>query len=204
MYIPLQYRNENLEEVRNFMREHPFGILVNQLNGKPWATHIPLLLESDNTGKDYLVGHISKANPQWSAFSNGAKVLCIFSGPHTYISSSWYKEEEVPTWDYIAVHVYGSLEVQNNQELEGALDQLMKRFESGMECPVVFSELSRNTLKQLRGIVGFKIAVEEIQAAYKLSQGRPADHASILSNLRQSGDPAALAVAVAIENFARR
>ena len=204
MYIPLQYRNENLEEVRNFLAENPFGILVNQLDNRPWATHIPLLLETDTTGKDYLVGHISKANPQWKAFSNSAKVLCIFSGPHAYISSSWYKEEEVPTWDYIAVHVYGSLEVQNNQELEDSLDQLMKRFESGMECPVVFSELSRNTLRQIRGIVGFKITVEEVQAAYKLSQGRPDDHYSILSKLQQSGDPSALAVARAIEKFAPR
>ena len=65
MYIPHHYKNENLEEVKDFIKENSFGILVNQVDGKPWATHIPLELEQDGKGNAVLVGHIAKANPQW-------------------------------------------------------------------------------------------------------------------------------------------
>ena len=107
MYIPQHYRNENLKEVREFIINNSFGILINQIDGKPWATHIPLELDKDSNGKDILYGHIAKANPQWKYFDDASEVLCIFNGPHSYVSSSWYKEEEVPTWNYIAVHIYG-------------------------------------------------------------------------------------------------
>jgi len=97
MYIPDDQKNENLYEIKSFLRENSFGILVSQLNGKPWATHIPLELEVDSDGNDVLTAHIAKANPQWKEFDQNEEVLCIFNGPHAYVSSSWYKEEEVPT-----------------------------------------------------------------------------------------------------------
>ncbi|NNL09449.1 MAG: FMN-binding negative transcriptional regulator, partial [Croceitalea sp.] len=111
MYIPHYYKNEDLNEIKAFITQNAFGILINQVDGKPWATHIPLELEEDAQDKGFLVGHIAKANQQWRAFSEPQEVLCIFNGPHSYVSSSWYHEEEVPTWDYIAVHVYGQLKV---------------------------------------------------------------------------------------------
>ena len=68
MYTPSHYKNENLDEVREFLKQNSFGILINQTDGRPWATHIPLELDVDDVGKDILVGHISKANPQWKSF----------------------------------------------------------------------------------------------------------------------------------------
>jgi transcriptional regulator len=203
MYIPEQYKNENLAEIRDFIRSHPFGSLVSQVDAKPWATHIPLELETDEEGRDWLVGHISKANRQWRGLTGQEKVLCIFMGPHSYISSSWYREEEVPTWDYIAVHAYGALQFQENSELYRSLDRLLTRFESSSENPVSLSALSKNTLRQIKGIVGFRIAVSEFRAAYKLSQGRPSDHASIIRALEATGDPDAMAVARAIRVHGR-
>ena len=105
MYIPHYYKNENIEDVKKFIKENSFGILVNQVDGKPWATHIPLELDINDDGKEILVSHISKANPQWKAFEKEPDVLCIFNGPHSYISSSWYQEEEVPTWDLSLIHI---------------------------------------------------------------------------------------------------
>lgn len=111
MYIPELYKNENQEEVNAFLQQNSFGILVNRTNGKLWATHIPLELDTNENGKSILFGHISKENPQWESFESDANVLAIFSGPHSYISSSWYEKENVPTWNYIAVHVYGKIKI---------------------------------------------------------------------------------------------
>ena len=182
MYIPPYYKNEDLAEVKGFIKANSFGILVNEVKGKPWATHIPMELETIN-GTDYLVGHIAKANPQWKSFSKN-KVLCIFHGPHAYVSSSWYKEEEVPTWDYIAVHVYGDLQILSEKETMESLHRLVERYEQQSEKPISLHDMSPKTLRQVKGVVGFKIAITEIQATYKLSQTRPEDHNSIIEHLK--------------------
>ncbi|WP_343485904.1 FMN-binding negative transcriptional regulator [Allomuricauda sp. d1] len=187
MYIPHYYKNENLDEVKEFIELNSFGILVNQVDGKPWATHIPLELEKDANGKDVLVGHIAKANAQWKSFNDDTEVLCIFNGPHAYVSSSWYQKEEVPTWDYIAVHVYGKLSVLNEEETMQALHRLVEKYEASSKNPVSLHEMSPKTLRQVKGVVGFKIEITEIQAAYKLSQTRPEDHHTIIKHLQRRG-----------------
>lgn len=185
MYIPHYYKNENVEEVKEFLRKNSFGILINQVDGKPWATHIPLELGTDKEGKDILVSHISKVNPQWKGFDKQPEVLCVFNGPHSYISSSWYKEEEVPTWDYIAVHVYGNLIILDEEAVMESLHKLVNKYEKASKNPISLHEMSPKTLRQVKGVVGFKIEITDIQAAYKLSQTRPEDHASIIKELNE-------------------
>ncbi|MBT8285614.1 MAG: FMN-binding negative transcriptional regulator [Flavobacteriaceae bacterium] len=189
MYIPPQYKNENISEVRDFIKAHSFAILVNQSEGKPWATHTPLELGKDEEGKDILIGHIAKANAQWKAFENNSRVLCIFHGPHSYISSSWYKEEEVPTWNYIAVHIYGRVTVMSTEEVLRWLHGLVDHYEKEEKNPVSLEQMSPATLKQVRGVVGFRIQIDEIQAAFKLSQGREEDHERIIRELRSKDEP---------------
>ena len=186
MYIPHYYKNEDLKEVHEFIRQNSFGILVHEVEGKPWATHIPLELEIKNT-THVLVGHIAKANPQWKSFKNEPEVLCIFNGPHAYVSSSWYNEEEVPTWDYIAVHVYGKLKILNEAETMEALHRLVDRYETDSKAPLSLKDLSPKTLRQVKGVVGFLIEIQEVQAAYKLSQTREGDHKAIIKNLKERG-----------------
>lgn len=200
MYIPNAYKNENPEEIRKFIKENSFGILINLVDGKPWATHIPLELEQDESGNYLLVGHISKANKQATTLAIPQKVLCIFNGPHSYVSSSWYREEEVPTWDYIAVHIYGRLVLQEEDELYAALDRLVNRYEKNSKKPVSLTSMSEKTLRQIKGITGFKVLIDEIQAAYKLSQGRPEDHPNIIRELEATDDPRAKAIAKAIKS----
>ena len=201
MYIPHYYKNENLDQVKEFIQQNSFGILVNQLDGKPWATHIPLELETAKNGKEVLVGHIAKANPQWKAFGNNTTVLCIFNGPHTYISSSWYKEEEVPTWNYIAVHVYGTLSILAEEETMEALHRLVEKYERPSENPVSLQDMSPQTLRQVKGVVGFQIEIDAIQAAYKLSQTREQDHERILAELKKKGDAASRSIADHMDKF---
>ncbi|AKA33867.1 FMN-binding negative transcriptional regulator [Flagellimonas lutaonensis] len=187
MYIPLHYKNENFTEVKDFLAQNSFGILVNQVDKRPWATHIPLELEKDSFGDDVLVGHLAKANPQWKSFGDEQEVLCIFNGPHAYVSSSWYKEEEVPTWNYIAVHVYGKLTILDEKATMEALHRLVDKHEKDSDKPISLHNMSPKTLRQVKGVVGFQIKITEIQAAYKLSQTRPEDHATIVARLRERG-----------------
>lgn len=185
MYIPHYYKNENVEEVKEFLRKNSFGILINQVDGKPWATHIPIELDKDEDGKEILVSHISKANPQWKEFEKLPEVLCIFNGPHSYISSSWYKEEEVPTWDYIAVHVYGKLTILDEEAVMKSLHKLVNKYEKDSKNPISLHNMSPKTLRQVKGVVGFKIEITDIQAAYKLSQTRTEDHTAIIKELKE-------------------
>lgn len=201
MYIPHYYKNENLEEIKAFLQENSFGILINQVDGRPWATHIPLELDKSVEGKDLLVSHLAKANPQAQNLKNGAEVLCIFNGPHAYVSSSWYAEEEVPTWDYIAVHVYGTVTLLTEQETKQSLHKLVAKHEKTSENPISLSDMSPNTLKQVKGVVGFQIEIREIQAAYKLSQTRPEDHPKIIDSLQKRKDSNSNAIAFEIKNL---
>ncbi len=186
MYIPELYKNENQEEITQFLQENSFGILVNNKNGKLWATHIPLELEQNESGKPILFGHISKENPQWESFESDANVLAIFSGPHTYISSSWYEKENVPTWNYIAVHVYGKVKIIEGDAAITSLKKLTDKYETHSENPVRIEDLSEKTMRQVAGIVAFEIEIESIEAVKKMSQNRnEKDYSNIISELEK-------------------
>ena len=189
MYIPNYYKNENIEEVKNFLIENSFGILVSQVDGKISGTHTPMELDSNENGDNFLVGHIAKANPKSKFLKNEEEVLAIFNGPNTYISSSWYQKEEAPTWNYIAVHIYGKVKIIESDELLKSLDKMVDKYEKKSENPISISKMSSRTLKQINGIIGFSIEIKEIQAAYKLSQNREDfDFHNIVSELEKKDD----------------
>lgn len=196
MYIPDIYKNENQEEIIAFLEKNSFGILVNQTNGKLWATHIPLELDTNKNGKQILFGHLSKENPQWKEFLDNDKVLAIFSGPHGYISSSWYDHENVPTWNYIAVHVYGNIKIIEGEAVIDSLKKLVDKYEQKSKNPVRIEDLSKKTMRQSSGIVAFEIEIEEIQAVHKLSQNRDdKNHNNIVSELKKSKNAQDTAIA---------
>ncbi|GAB5474275.1 MAG: protease synthase/sporulation negative transcriptional regulator PaiB [Maribacter sp.] len=195
MYTPDHYKNEDIDQIKVFLRQHSFGILVTTADKKPWATHIPLELDTDTEGHDILVGHIAKANPQWQHFKENEQVLCIFNGPHSYISSSWYAAEEVPTWNYIAVHVYGTLTLLDEKAVLASLHKLVDNYEKASKNPISLHDISPKTMRQIKGIVGFQIKVTDIQATYKLSQGREHDHPKIISELEERDGAGSKAIA---------
>lgn len=163
------------------------------------ATHIPLELNIEKEGIAELTGHLSKENPQWKNFNENEEVLAIFTGPHSYVSSSWYQDEEVPTWNYIAVHVYGSIQIMEKDELRAALKKMVDKYEQNSENPVSVDRMSKKTMRQINGIVGFKITVREVQAVSKLSQNRNGqDYRNIVHQLEKSGSAQAAAVAEAM------
>jgi transcriptional regulator len=196
MYTPEIYKNVNQEEIKKFLRENSFGILINQTNGRLCATHIPLELDINKEGKDILYGHISKDNPQWSGFTDNVLVLAIFSGPHSYISSSWYDHENVPTWNYIAVHVYGKIKIIEGEAVTESLKKLVDKYELNSANPVRVEDLSKKTMMQTRGIVAFEIEMTEIQATKKLSQNRDKKNLqNIISELEKTNNNQSFAIA---------
>jgi transcriptional regulator len=196
MYIPEYYRNENREEIEAFLRSNSFGILVSHNQDKLLATHIPLELNVNAEGKNILHGHISKENEQWKSFESGQEILAIFSGAHSYVSSSWYDFEGVPTWNYTAVQVYGKIRIVSEEELMVSLKKLVDKYEANSENPVRIENLSKNTMMMARAIVGFEIEITDIQAKKKLSQNRDdKNYNNVITELEKTGNADALAVA---------
>ena len=116
MYISKLYREEDRGKILEFLRQNEFATLVTYDGEKPTASH--LLMEVVEDGERLFVnGHMSKANPLWKTFEKNPEVLVIFQGPHTYISPTWYNHINVPTWNYQAVHVYGSPRIVTDRDV---------------------------------------------------------------------------------------
>lgn len=190
MYIPKYLKVTNVDEILDFVQKNSFGTIVTTEQGKPIATHLPLGL--NKKGEDcYITGHMAYGNPQWRTFEICEDVLVMFQGPNAYISSSWYSHENVPTWNYQAIHMYGKASILDKDELIEELTIMLKKYEKNRENPVLWNNLSPHLLEsELKGIVGFKIKVGEIQAAYKLSQNRnETDYINIIDKLQNEGNP---------------
>jgi transcriptional regulator len=199
MYTPKLYREEDRSKILSFLQENEFVTLVCHDGRRPVASH--LLVEVIEEGERLLIdGHMSRANPLWKTFESNPEVLVIFQGPHTYISPTWYNHVNVPTWNYQAVHVYGTPRlVTEYQEAYQLLKRLIDRHErSGhykMESlPDDFVE------KEIRGIMAFQIEVTRIEANYKLSQNRnDEDYWNIVAHLENREDELSHGVAEAMK-----
>ncbi|TGK82225.1 FMN-binding negative transcriptional regulator [Leptospira noumeaensis] len=180
MYIPEYFQMET-DFIYQSIEENPFSILVSNHQGEMIATHLPLLL-SEN--KQTLVGHFAKPNPQ--GLSNGKEVLSIFSGPHCYISPSWYETERaVPTWNFTAVHVKGILNiVKDPLKIHESLLNLIKRFEA-KDSKYKIDSVDSNYIEGLKkGIVPFEIKITNMEGKQKLSQNHSVERRNlVISNL---------------------
>jgi transcriptional regulator len=196
MHIPRRYEEKDREKIFSFIKENGFAILVSVKDGVPLGTHIPLLAGKDAEGKDMLMGHISRGNEQKHTLTEGAGVLAIFPGPHAYVSPSWYTVPNVPTWNYISVHIYGKVKIVEGDALKAALSRLMDNYEQHLPRPMKLEDIPEKMFNDdVRGIVGFEISIDEIQAAYKLSQNRDeTSYHQVIGQLEQ-GDELARGVA---------
>jgi transcriptional regulator len=191
VYIPPHFKEQDLTEIEQLIREFSFATFVSVHENLPWATHIPLELVIDTSGDWFLHGHIARANPQWKNFESADDVLAIFTGPHSYISPSWYDQPNVPTWNYKAVHLYGKVKIVEGEKLENMLQSLMQRHEKMYaRQPLEYKDIPAKVLSaDLKGLVGFEIKANRIEAVSKLSQNRNAEsYGNIISELEQSKD----------------
>jgi len=203
MHIPAYYKIEDEGLIDQFIRDNSFGTLISTGSPYPLATHIPMELEINAQGKSVLWGHISKANPQWQSWLIHPKVLAVFLSPvHHYISSSWYNQPNVPTWNYMSVQVSGELSLIKGEVLKEALRRLTYKYERESRDPVAFDRLPDSVQNQMNGIVGFEINIARKDASFKLSQNRTEeDFKNIISQLKSTGKPQSIRMAEIMEKM---
>lgn len=168
MYIPEHFAMKEGTAAYDVIQENSFATLFSIHNGMPFATHLPLLLNQEKT---YLYGHFARSNPQWKDIQNQT-VLTVFHGPHCYISPSWYETNKaVPTWNYVTVHVYGEVElIDNEQELMNSLHDLVLKYEAP-DSSYNLQELDAEFLLGMsKGIQGFRIKIDRMEGKAKVSQ----------------------------------
>lgn len=200
MYISkINDYSEQHEAIKAFIAQNGFAILVViGTNGTPHATHLPLELETTEGGTWRLVGHVARANPAWQMWQQNPNALAIFSGEHAYISSSWYEKPNVSTWNYVAVHLSGTIrEIEDVAQKIEILRNLTNNYESSMKQPRFFESLGAEYVqREMRGIIVFEMEIQNIQFIKKLSQNRnETDYQNIIQKLYQSNDENAQKIA---------
>jgi len=191
MYIPPAFREDDLEVLHALMRDYSFAVVVTQQGGVPVATHLPLLLDCKRGAYGTLLGHMARANAQWTGFNGEQEALVIFQGPHTYVTPSWYEPGlNVPTWNYATVHAYGKPRIMADQEaLITLLHTLVQTHEAGFERPWKLDMPDDALQSKLKEIVGFEMEITRLEGKFKLSQNRPAaDQARVAAELQASQD----------------
>ncbi len=173
MYVPAHFHQTDQDKLYEFIEQHSFALLVSRLHDEPFATHLPLLLDRSTGPLGTLVGHFARANPQWQA--DDRNVLAVFSGPHAYISPTWYVAEHVvPTWNYLAVHAYGTLRlVESHEETVGVVKRLVGHYEQSQPRPWDFNAAEQYFDKMARAVVAFHIEIARLEGKWKLSQNHP-------------------------------
>ncbi|WP_182406316.1 FMN-binding negative transcriptional regulator [Psychrobacter sp. GP33] len=179
MHIPKQFKQENDTELLELMREYPFATLITHSTSGMEANHLPISL-SWQEDKLYLHAHIAKVNCLWQSVAKSSEVLVVFNGPNCYISPNHYPTKQqtgkaVPTWNYVAVHVKGSISFINDAAwIYQALENLTDEHEFGLDNPWAISDAPAPYIdKMLPAIVGIEIAVTSITGQWKLSQNQP-------------------------------
>lgn len=191
MFVPKLFRSEDLNLMREIIRENSFALLISSVD-KIRATHSMMMLNESDPENAYIETHISRANPQAKILKNGDEVLCDFLGAHTYISSSWYDHINVSTWNYEAVQIYGKVELMDQDELYSHLEKLTSKYEQFQQCPMMVKDMGKEFVeKEMKGAFGIKVIPTEIFIKQKLSQNRKEnDFNNIISQLEQSDDDA--------------
>jgi transcriptional regulator len=197
MYTPAAFAETDLARLHDFIEQNSFGLLISQVDGLPFATHLPFLLDRTVGPRGCLIGHMARANPQWRE-AGGQTALAIFSGPHAYISPTWYEAEQVvPTWNYTAVHVYGQFQsIEDERALLEIVRETVRVYERTMPRPWSFDGAGTFVDRLLKQIVGFRIEIDKIEGKWKLNQNHPVERREkVVRSLRERGDENALGIA---------
>jgi transcriptional regulator len=179
MYLPAHFAETRPEELHRVIREHPLGMLVTPGEAGMDADHIPFELDPGAGAHGVLTAHVARANPLWQRCPTGTQVMVVFRGAQAYISPSWYPSKheahrQVPTWNYEAVHVHGTLTVRDDERfVRGLVARLTRRHEATEPQPWKMGDAPPDYIdSMLRNIVGIEIAVSTMTGKSKLSQNK--------------------------------
>jgi len=197
MYHLPYFKEKDPGQVIAFMHQHPFVMLTGaDANGKPVATQVPLMITAKE-GQMIFRGHIMRQTDHHKAFAQNPQVLAIFTGPHTYVSASWYQDpQQGSTWNYISVQAQGRLRFMEEAELREVLRNTTTHFENDPHSPAAYEKLPEEYIQRLiKAIVGIEITVTAIDNVFKLSQNRDeASYHHIMDKLKE-GDADAQKIA---------
>lgn len=194
MYIPRHFAVEDPAILERIVRENGFGILISQSKEGPFASHLPMHLADG-----MLIGHMAKANPHWKLF-DGTPTLAIFSGPHAYVSPRLYvTAPNVPTWNYVTVHVYGTPRVVDDARAREILEISLSELDS--ELPRT-EELEAYIHRQLAGVTAFEMPISKLEGKFKLNQNKqPHDREAVMAAFAKSSRPDERAVLAEMSQF---
>ncbi|MEC5384591.1 FMN-binding negative transcriptional regulator [Uliginosibacterium sp. H3] len=192
LYTPPRFVETNPDIIRELITAAPFAMLISSVEGAPIVTHAPVVLD-EAAGKNWFAAHVARANPHSAALGDGAEVLVVFNGPHSYISPGWYQEASVPTWNYAVVHLRCRVHVRSGDDAQALLDTLASTFEDTGQP----GHLSREgRARMLNYIHCFALEPLQVEAKFKLSQDESKiDQQRIVTRLAQLEDENAQGVA---------
>jgi transcriptional regulator len=203
MYLPKEFAEDRIPVLHDAMRAIAFGTLVTTGADGLTASHIPLLLEAGPGPYGTLTGHLARGNPQGRSVPvAGVEALAIFTGPHAYVSPSWYPSKQetgkvVPTWNYVAIHAHGSLRFIDDLDWKIAhVTRLTASHEAHRAAPWAVSDAPADYIAGMaRGIIGFTLPIARLYGKWKMSQNRlPADAAGAAQGLSREGNAAVAAL----------
>ena len=203
MYLPPQFREDDVPALHAAIRQIGFGTLVTLGADGLIASHVPMLIDSAPAPYGTLLGHVARANPQWRGPASGVEALAMFVGPNGYVTPSWYPTKRetgkvVPTWNYVAIHAYGPVEFfEDADRLLGVVTRLTETHEAPRAAPWAVSDAPAEFVRaQLKGIVGFSLPISRLEGKWKMSQNRtPADRTGVREGLAHEPGPVHDAVA---------
>jgi transcriptional regulator len=201
MYNLPYYKEQNAEEILQFVKEHPFAFLCgSDAENKPAATQVPVFID-EKDGNLFLSGHIMRNTDHHKAFEQNKNVLAVFTSPHTYVSATWYTKPVGSTWNYMSVHAHGTIRFGDKDELISILKRLSLHFENNNAASTtVFDNLpAEYTERMMKAIVSFEIEINDLQHVFKLSQDRDEkSYDNIIQQLKQK-DADAKTIALIME-----
>jgi transcriptional regulator len=195
MYIPKHFAEPRVEVMHELMRLYPLAALVIATPTGLSANHIPLLLSAEPTPFGKLQGHVPRANPLWREYVSEFEALAVFQGPDAYITPNWYATKRetgktVPTWNYAAVHAYGTLRVIDDSVwLRSLLEGLTTFHEAESHTPWSIADAPGEYIQQLiTSLIGIEIVITKLEGKWKVSQNQPAhNQEGVSKGLRQRG-----------------
>jgi transcriptional regulator len=195
VYVPGHFNEDRIDVLHELMRATGLATLVSMTAGGLIASHAPMMLDPDPAPYGTLIGHLAKANPHARSAEPGVQTLVIFQGSEGYITPSYYAAKKqhgkvVPTWNYAAIHAYGTLEVFDDPvRLLEIVTRLTNRFESPRAQPWAVSDAPGDFVQgMLNGIVGIRMPIVRLEGKIKMSQNRPAaDQIGVVEGLRRDG-----------------
>lgn len=193
MYDLPYFKERDPKVVLDFIRRHPFAMLIGSRGGAPMATQVPVLIEERGDGGLVLRGHMMRNTDHHKAFAENSEALCVFSGVHTYVSASWYSNPQTgSTWNYMSVHARGQLRFLDEPQLLRILEETTAHFENDENSPALFRHLPKAYVDSLKNaIIAFELEVRELENVFKLSQNRDEpSYDKIIAQLHAQGGEA--------------